>query len=127
MVQDRFRIDAAGGVDRAHIRQQRPEFVERAEIGRRPSQDIDEGLLGVLSPVERAKQHRALDLGIAGIDLDAATRDQILKLSQPRFLRQTGSPAGMLPAASRETIAFCFSPVTMRGSMSVAFKRATIC
>ena len=33
-------------------------------MGRRPAQDVDEGLLGVLPPVERAKQHRALDFGV---------------------------------------------------------------
>ena len=33
MVKDRLRIDPAGGVDRSHIRQQRPEFVEGAEMG----------------------------------------------------------------------------------------------
>ena len=71
MMKDRFRIDAAGGVDGAHIRQQCPEFVERAEIGRGPAQDIDEGGLGVLSPVEGAEQNCALDLGIAGVALDA--------------------------------------------------------
>ncbi len=61
---DRFRIDAAGGVDRARIRQQRSEFVERGKIGRRPPQDVDEGLLGVLLPVQCTQQDCALDLGI---------------------------------------------------------------
>jgi hypothetical protein len=82
VVRDRLGIDAAGGVDGAHIRQQRPEFVERAEIGRCSSQDIDEGLLGILRPVEGAKQNRALDFGFNGIATGTPTRKQILKLSQ---------------------------------------------
>ena len=101
MMGDRFRIDAAGGIDRAHVRQQRPEFVERAEIRRRPPQDIDEGLLGVLSPVERAEQDRALDLGIDGAALNGVTRQFVLKLSQPRFLRQPGRPAAIGAVNSR--------------------------
>ena len=36
MMQDRLGIDPAGGVDRAHLGQQRPELVQRAEILRRP-------------------------------------------------------------------------------------------
>ena len=90
---DRFRIDAAGGVDRAHIRQQRSEFVERGKIGRRPPQDVDEGLLGVLLPVECAEQDRALDLGIDGVRPGGVTRQLVLELLQPGFLRQPGRPA----------------------------------
>ena len=54
MVKDRLRIDPAGGVDGPHIRQQGPEFVEGAEMGRRSAQDVDEGLLGILPPVKGA-------------------------------------------------------------------------
>ena len=93
MMGDRLRIDAAGGLDRAHVRQQRPEFVERGKIRRCSPQDIDEGLLGVLLPVERAEQNRAFDLGVDGAALDGGTRQQIVQLSQSRFLRPPGSPA----------------------------------
>jgi hypothetical protein len=85
-------IDPAGGVDRAHIRQQGAEFVEGAEIRGRSSQDIDEGGLGIRSPIERAKENRAFDLGLNGLVLEAVTRESILKLLQSRFLRQSGRP-----------------------------------
>ena len=101
MVGDRLRIDAAGGVDRAHVREQRSEFVERGEIRRRPPQDIDEGLLGVLLPVERAEQNRALDLGIDGVAVGGVTRQQLVELPQPRFLRQPGRPAAIGAVNSR--------------------------
>jgi hypothetical protein len=93
MVGDRFRIDPAGGIDGAHTGQQRSEFVERAEMRRRPAQDIDEGLLGFLPPVERAEQHRALDFGIDGVAVAAPMHQQLVELPQPRFLRQPGRPA----------------------------------
>ena len=81
MVEDRFRIDPASGIDRAHIGEQCPEFIERAEIGGLPSQDVDEGLLGILPTVEGAQQNRALDLDIdsAGL-LDGLAREPIVKL-----------------------------------------------
>jgi hypothetical protein len=82
VVRDRLGIDAAGGVDGAHIRQQRPEFVERAEIGRGSPQDIDEGLLGILRAVEGAEQNRALDFGFNGLGAAALARKQSLELSQ---------------------------------------------
>jgi hypothetical protein len=49
-------------------------------------------------PVERGEQDRALDFEIQGLEIhglaiDGLTRQPILKLSQPGFLRQTGSPA----------------------------------
>ena len=65
MVQDRFGIDAAGGVDGALAGEQRAEFVERAEIGRVPAQDIDEGGLRVCLAIESAEQRRPLDFGRA--------------------------------------------------------------
>ncbi len=74
-----LRINAAGGVDRAHVRQQGAEFVQRAEILRRLAQDIDEGLLGFLPPVEGAEQNRALDFAVDGVAV--AMREQIFKLS----------------------------------------------
>ena len=80
MMDDRLRIDAAGGVDRAHVREQRSEFVERGKIRRRPPQDIDEGLLGVLLPVERAEQNRALDLGIDAGAVCGATPELVFEL-----------------------------------------------
>jgi hypothetical protein len=95
MVGDGLRIDPAGGVDRAHLRQQGAEFVQRAEMRRRPSQDVDKGLLGVLPPAEGAEQHRALDFGIDGNAGAAWAREVLLKLPQPGFLRQTGRPAGI--------------------------------
>ncbi len=61
MMQDRFRIDAAGGVDRALGGEPRSEFVERAEMGRMPAEKFDECRLRVGLSVERAKQRRALD------------------------------------------------------------------
>ncbi len=81
MVKDRLRIDTAGGVDGPHIRQQGPEFVEGAEMGRRSAQDVDEGLLGVLPPVEGPEEHRALDFVPDRIGRDRLARQQILKLS----------------------------------------------
>ena len=93
--EDRLRIDAAGGVDGAHIRQQRCEFVERAEICRHSPQHIDEGLLGLLAPVERAEQHRALDFSIDGVALAGVTREQFVQLSQSGFLREPGRPASV--------------------------------
>src|SRR5258706_8072904 len=67
MMSYRLRIDAAGGANSAHIRQQRPEFVKCAEVFRRSPQDLDEGSLGVLPPVERTEQNRTLDFGINGV------------------------------------------------------------
>ncbi len=92
MVEDRLGIDAAGGVDGALARQQRSEFVERAEIRGPPAQDLDEGQLRILRPVQRAEQGRALDLGLDRFVPTARTRQQILKLAQSRFLCQPGSP-----------------------------------
>ena len=60
---------------------------------RRPAQDIDEGLLGVLLPVERAEQNRAFDFGFDGIGRARGPRQKLVELPQPRFLRQPGSPA----------------------------------
>ena len=62
--------------------------VERGKIRRRPPQDIDEGLLGVLVPVERAEQNRALDLGVDAGAVYDVTRQSVVELLQPRFLRQ---------------------------------------
>jgi len=95
VVDNRLGIDPAGGVDSAHIRQQGAEFVEGAEIRGRCSQDIDEGLLGILPPIEGPKQNRALDLGFEDLALDAMTREEILKLYQFRFLRQSGRPVAV--------------------------------
>jgi hypothetical protein len=73
-------------------------------MGWRPAQDIDEGLLGVLPPVESAEQNRALDLGIDGIIAGAPMRQQVFQLRQSGFLRQPGSPAaratGSVPRGS---------------------------
>ncbi len=94
MVEDRLGIDAAGGVDGAHAGQERSELVERAEIRGRPAQDIDEGRLRILPPVQRAKQGRALDFGFQRFVPAARTRQQIVQLTQSGFLCQPGSPAG---------------------------------
>ena len=64
-------------------------------MGGRPAQDIDEGLLGILTPVERAEQNRALDFAIDGFALGGMTRQQIVQLPQSRLLRQPGSPASV--------------------------------
>ena len=93
----------------------------------RPAQDIDEGLLGVLPPVERAEQNRALDFGVDGVGPGRLARQQILELPQPRFLRQPGSPAAIGCRQCRaRAAAFCFSPVTMSASSTpVAVDRPT--
>jgi len=83
MVRDSLRIDAAGGIDRAHIRQQGPEFVQRTEVRRRPPQNIDKGLLGVFPPIEGAEQDRALDLALDHTVACGVTGELLLKLSQP--------------------------------------------
>ena len=57
---DRLCIDAAGGIDCAHPGEQRAEFVQGAEMRGRAPQDRDEGVLGILMPVQRRQQHRSL-------------------------------------------------------------------
>ena len=102
MVQDRLGIDPAGGIDRAHLGQQRSELVQRAEILRRPVQDADKGLLRFLPPVQRAQQYRALDFGRHRHRLAAgATRQQIVELTQPRLLRQPRRPAALVRGVRR--------------------------
>ena len=115
VVQDRLGIDAAGGIDRAHMRQQRPEFVQRAEILGRPAQDIDEGELRLLSPIEGAKQYGALDFGCDGIARGRRHRQQIIELPQPQFLRQPRRPAAAVAGSlsGSKAAAFWFSPVTI--------------
>ena len=81
MVKDRLRIDAAGSVNGSHIRQQGPEFVEGAEMGRRSAQNVDEGPLGVLPPVESAQENRAFDFGADRVGLHRLARQHILELS----------------------------------------------
>ena len=102
VVEDRFRIDATGGIDRTLACKQRSELVERAEIGRHPAQDIDEGRLGVLAPVQRPEQGRAFDLGCDGLVGAARTHEQIVELTQSCFLGQPGSPvAGFATSKGR--------------------------
>ena len=115
---DRFRVDPAGGIDGAHIGQQRSEFVERAEMRRQPAQDIDEGLLRLLPPVERAEQRRAFDLGIDGLVVATPMHQQFIELPQPRFLRQPGSPAAAGSIGRRRRVLF-MGGHDARGSMSV--------
>jgi hypothetical protein len=67
-------------------------------MGGRSAQDVDEGLLGVLPPVKGAQENRALDFGADRIGTDRivsgrSVRQQILKLTEPRLLRQPGRPA----------------------------------
>jgi hypothetical protein len=94
MMQDRLGIDAAGGIDRALRREQRAKFVERAEMGRVPAQNIDERRLRVLAAIERAEQRRALDFDrYVRLDIGLAN-EQAIELAQPRFLREAGSPLG---------------------------------
>jgi hypothetical protein len=97
MVEDSLGIDAAGGVDRAHPGQKRSEFIERTEIRRPPAQDIDEGELRLLPPVQRPKQGRALDLGRDGTGA-VRPRDLIVKFAQPRFLREPRGPIARIAA-----------------------------
>ncbi len=92
MIEDRFGIDAAGGVDRALACEQRSEFVERAEIGRPAAQYVDKGELGVVPAVQRAEQGRTLDFGCDGLIAVALAREQIVELVQSCFLYQPGSP-----------------------------------
>ena len=75
--------------------EQRSEFVERAEIGRLPAQDVDEGLLGVLLPVERAEQNRALDLGIDGVSPGGMTRRSVVQLLSRASCASRGRPAAI--------------------------------
>ena len=126
---DRLRIDPAGGVDRAHLRQQRPEFVERAEIGRRLAQDIDEGVLGVLPPVEGAEQHRALDFGFDGIVSARAGARAARQAAAASIPAPAGAPSrDRCWQCQARRAAFCFSPVTMRaGSASMASITLIIC
>ena len=84
-----------------------------------PSQDIDEGQLGILSPVEGAEQNGALDFDIDGIAPHRLMRELIVKLPQPGFLSQAGSPvaiaAGNVSHESRVLFhVLCFGPVAMR-------------
>ncbi len=65
-------------------------------MGRRSAQDIDEGLLGFLPPIQRAEQNRALDFGLDGVIPDGLARQKLLELPQPRFLRQPGSPVALV-------------------------------
>ncbi len=105
MVQDRFRIDPAGGVDRAHLGQQRPEFVQRAEIGRRLPQDRDKGVLRVLASIERSEQYSSFDFEMDGVASCALMCEQVVELSQPGLLRQPRRPAGA--AVLYSGAAFC--------------------
>ena len=50
---------------------------------RRSSQDVDEGLLRVLPPVEGPQQNSPLDFEADRIGPDRLTRQQILKLTEP--------------------------------------------
>ena len=61
MMQDRLRVNAAGGVDRAHLGEQGAEFVQGTEMGRPILQDGDEGEFRFVAPVERRKQDGALN------------------------------------------------------------------
>ena len=61
MMQDRLRVNAAGGVDRAHLGEQGAEFVQGAKMSGPPLQDGDEGEFCFVAPVERRKQDGALN------------------------------------------------------------------
>ncbi len=93
VVCNRLRIDAAGGVDRPHIRQQRAEFIESAEMRGRCSQDFDEGLLGFLPSIKGAEQNRALDFGLDGIAAAGLARQQIFDLPQASIPAPAGEPS----------------------------------
>src|SRR5579871_4214882 len=92
MMQDRFGIDAAGGVDRALAGQPRSEFVERAEMGRMPAQDVDEGCLRLRFSIERPEQRRALDLEHEARLVIAGMRKQRIELGEACFLREARAP-----------------------------------
>jgi len=108
------------------------EFVQRAEMGRRPAQDIDEGLLGVLPPVEGAEQNRALDFGFDGLAPAALMRQHILKLAQPRFPRNAGRPVAIAAGQVTQGIVMQGSRVLFQSGHEArkvkrgAFNRATI-
>jgi hypothetical protein len=99
MVLDGFPINPAGGVDRADVRQQVSELVEGAEVGRRPSQDCDQGLSRIRPPVEGSEQDRALDFSCDGVVFSALARQQVVELLQSRFPRQPERPV-MIAAAN---------------------------
>lgn len=46
----------------------------------RPAQDVDEGLLSILSPVEGAQESRTLDFGTDDVGLAWLARQHRLKL-----------------------------------------------
>jgi hypothetical protein len=95
VVKDRLGIDAAGGVDRADLREQGPELVQRAEMRGRPAQDVDESLLGFPAPVEDAKQRRAFDFEFDAIAAARLPREQSFELGHSRILREPRGPAGL--------------------------------
>jgi hypothetical protein len=83
-------------------------------MGGRFAQDIDESLLGVLWPVQRSEQNRALQLGIDGVVLGGSTRQPILELCESRLLRQPGSPAAAAGRAGKDSRVLNWSGHDMR-------------
>ena len=102
MMQDRLGIDPAGGLDRAHLGQQRPEFVQCAEIFRGSPQDFDESPLRFSSTIQRSQQYGALNFGPDRISRSRLARQQIDELTQPCLLHQPGRPALLLGAVRQD-------------------------
>jgi len=100
VLQDRFGIDAAGGIDRAHFGEQGAKFIQRAEMGRPPLQDGDEGEFCVVAPVERRKQHGAFDCVCERRLAVGILLQEGFELLEPRELRQTRRPA-LIPLDNR--------------------------
>ena len=120
MVQDRLGIDAAGGVDGALGGEPRTEFVERAEMGRMPAQDVDEGCLRLQLAIERAEQRRTLDFGRKMRAPVERQRQLRVELAQPRFLREAGRPGRL----ARRTGRMAWRAVWSRASKLAGFRRA---
>jgi hypothetical protein len=66
--------------------QQRPEFVQRAEIFRSSPQDFDENLLRFRPTIQRSQQYGALDFAPDRISPCGLTRQQIVELTEPELL-----------------------------------------
>ncbi len=97
-------------------------------MGGRFTQDVDEGLLGILPPVERPQKYRALDFDADRIGPGRLARQQILKLTSLNSCANLGAQSRWLAALSGQAATFCFSPVTISASSDACgFNRPVIC
>jgi hypothetical protein len=92
VMEDRFRIDPAGSIDGAHGGEMRSKFVERAEIGWCPLQNVNERQLRLVPTVERTEQRGAFDFGRDGRLRARRVSDYFIKRAQPRFLGEPWRP-----------------------------------